>query len=299
MKTSHILVLLLLLIPGVTLSAVYKWVDEAGRVHYGDAPPEGAAAETVVVPEGPSEAEVGRAREQMKEKMRLYEKFSDQASPPKPSEEVSRNAERPVVVPNHVACGSPIFDLVKGPSAKSLAPISPTALNKDERRSLHGLFNTAKGRWRGSIIESTCLDGASDRNSGLRSFKAEATVEWNPRGSQLLIDTDTFEKETGITRGVAQLFEVGDALYFSDTSTPGFNKTTDTIAREGNKVEILALDRDLVSFLIKRRIPTGLGTRIPRAEVRQLMISGRTLKFMELHYHNDALTGSSAWVLSR
>ncbi len=281
------------------MAAAFKWVDDAGRVHYGDAPPEGSAAETVVVPEGPSEAEVERARQQMEEKKRLYEEFSEEAGPPEPADEASREAERSVVIPDHVACGSPISDLVKGPSAETYTPISPTALNKDRRSTLHGLFKKAEASWRGSIVELTCLDGASGEKIRIRNFEAEATLDWNPRKSQLVIDTETVGMETGMTKEVIQMFEVGDALYFSDTNTPGFNKTPDTIAREGNKVEILILDRDLVSFLIKRRIPTDVGTRIPRAEVRQLSISGRTMKFMELHYHNRVLTDSSAWVLNR
>jgi len=82
------------------------------------------------------------------------------------------------------------------------------------------------------------------------------------------------------------------------TKTPDFIKRTDTIAVEGNKVEILGLDRKLVSFLIKRRVPTG-GARIPRAGIRQLEVSTRSFKLTELYYHNEMLTGSRAWVLKR
>ena len=194
------------------------------------------------------------------------------------------------VTPDHVVCTSPLSDLVQGASAETHTPISPTALTKAQQKTLNILFGKVEASWRGAMIELTCLDSSSEPRSKITKFEAQATVNWNARRSQLLID---------ITKLVTQIFEVGDTLYFSDNKSADFLKTADTIARGGNKVEVLALDREKVSFLIKRRIRTGAHTRIPRPVVRQLEISGRTLKLIEIYYHNEMLVGSRTWVLKR
>ncbi len=290
MNKGYLVVFLLLLISGVTLAAVYKWVDQSGRVHYGDSPPQDSDAELVVVPEGPSQMEVERARQQMQQKIERYEKFSEEVSPSEPLETPSQEAESGIVTADHVVCTSPLSDLVKGPSAKTYTPISPTALTKAQQKSLNILFGKIEASWKGAMTELTCLDSSSEPRSRTRNFEAQATVNWNARRSQLLID---------ITKLVTQIFEVGDALYFNDTKSADFIKTEDTIARDGNKVEVLTLDRKKVSFLTKRRMRAGAHTRIPRPEVRQLEISGRTLKLIELYYHNEMLVGSRTWVLKR
>lgn len=299
MNKAYLVVFVLLLISGATLAAVYKWVDQSGRVHYGDSPPQGSDAELVAVPKGPSQMEVERARQQAQQKIERYEKFSEEVSPSEPLEKSSQEADSRVVTPDHLVCNSPLSDLVRGPSAETYTPISPTSLTKAQQKSLDILFDKAEASWQGAIVELTCLDGSSEPRSRMTNFEAQATVDWNARRSQLLIDTDSVGKESGIRKRVTQIFEVGDALYFSDTKSADFIKTADTIARDGNEVEVLTLDRKKVSFLIIRRIPTDTHTRIPRAEVRQLEISGRTLKLIELYYQNKMLAGSRTCILNR
>jgi hypothetical protein len=69
MNKGNLGVFLLFLIGGIALAEVYKWVDESGKVHYGDSPPAESGAESVALPEGPSQEEVERARQQMQEKI--------------------------------------------------------------------------------------------------------------------------------------------------------------------------------------------------------------------------------------
>lgn len=54
MNKSCLAALLFLLIGGISEAGVYKWVDESGRVHYGDHPPEGEGAQSVAAPAGSS-----------------------------------------------------------------------------------------------------------------------------------------------------------------------------------------------------------------------------------------------------
>lgn len=76
-----------LLMAGAVSAEVYKWVDEQGRVHYGDARPADRAVETVRTPVRPSGEEVLRAnsrldalreREQAAQKTRAEEERNAQ-----------------------------------------------------------------------------------------------------------------------------------------------------------------------------------------------------------------------------
>ena len=50
----HLLALVLALALPVASAQVYKWVDEKGRVHYGEKPPVGAKSSTLKPPTAPS-----------------------------------------------------------------------------------------------------------------------------------------------------------------------------------------------------------------------------------------------------
>ena len=63
MKKSALFLLITLLTTGVVTSAVYKWVDEEGKVHYGDSPASVRGAEQIEIEQGPSEKEVQQTRE--------------------------------------------------------------------------------------------------------------------------------------------------------------------------------------------------------------------------------------------
>jgi hypothetical protein len=47
---KNILVVLACLVPVLVQAEVYRWVDEQGRIHFGDLPPERRSAETVDLP---------------------------------------------------------------------------------------------------------------------------------------------------------------------------------------------------------------------------------------------------------
>lgn len=295
MNKGNLVVLLLLLMGGVTLAAVYKWVDESGRVHFGDSPPPESDAQQVEVPEGPSQEKVEQARQRMQEKLDQYEKFSEEARPSEPLEKPSQEADMRVVTPDNIACFAPLSDLVQGPSAETFTPITPTPLTKAQQKSLANLFDEGNTRllWRGTISDLQCMGSpTAPIKSQIRNFEARTTMDWDVHKSRFTIETDTIGKESGVTKRLVHRFEVGDALYFNDASSGN-------LAQDGNKVEVLSLNQGMVTFFIKRRIRTALGTRIPRGEVWHLEISGRTLKLIELHYHNDMLTDSRTWILSR
>lgn len=56
--------ILVLLFAGGAVAAIYKWVDEQGKVHYGDSPKDKQRAQKIETKPGPSEADIQDAREQ-------------------------------------------------------------------------------------------------------------------------------------------------------------------------------------------------------------------------------------------
>lgn len=293
MNKGNLVVLLLLLLGGGTLAAVYKWVDESGRVHYGDSPPPQSDVQSVEVPEGPTQEEIERARQQMQEKIEQYEGLSEEISPPEHTEKSSQQAATHIVILDDVACFSQLSEVIQGPSSETYTPIKPTALSKTQKKTLLNLFNRMEAFWRGKITDLTCMGSSSDPRRKITNYEARTTIDWDSHVSRLTLETDSVGRETHAVERLFQRFEVGDALYFTDY------KQADIIALEGNKVEVLNIAQNIVSFITKRHIPTGSHARRPRAEVRHLEISGRTLKLVELYYHNEMLTGSRVWALDR
>jgi hypothetical protein len=293
MKNGRLLALLLPLIGAAGVAGVYKWVDESGKVHFGDAPPEGGAVQSVDIPEAPSQEKIEKARRQMRERMDRYEKFSEEMRPPAPVERPPQEDERRASLPDNAECFSPLSDLVQGPSGDTFTPITSRPLTREQQELLLGLFADAAGHWQGTISSLTCTGSSEAPERRIAIHQAETTVGWDARQSRLTIDTDSVEEENRATRQLFHRLEVGDILFFSDA------ERADIINIEGNEVELLVLDRSSLSFLLKRRIRTGGQTRIPRAEIRNLTIVDRTFKMTEFYYNNGVLTGFDTWNLDR
>jgi hypothetical protein len=262
-------------------------------VHYGDSPPPQADMQSVEVPEGPAQEEIERARQQMHEKIEQYEGLSEEISPPEHPGKSSERAETHPIAPDNVKCFSPLSESVQGPSAETHTPIIPTLLTRLQQRRLINLFKRMEASWRGTISDLTCMGSSSEPRRRITTYEARTAIHWDSHESRLTIETDSEARETHAVERTFQRFEVGDALYFTDY------KQADVIDLEGNKVEVLQITDNKVSFHIKRRIQAGGHARRPRAEIRYLEISGRAMKFIELYYHNELLTGSKVWTLDR
>jgi hypothetical protein len=290
---SSMTAVLFLLIGGVSEAEVYKWVDEAGRVHYGDHPPQGSDAQSVAVPAGPSQQAVEPARPQLHEMQGQSKGSSKEPSLPKAASESSQSAYGGVLPFDGVACFSPLSDAVKGPAAETFTAIAPTSLTGSQQESLRAMFSMIEAHWRGRITDVKCTGDASAPTARTTHFEADAAGEWVERRSIFTLETKLTGEETRSVERLTERFEVGDALYFSDY------KSTGSIALEGNKVELLEQNPHMASFLIKRWLPTGSGGRLPHAEIRRLDISDDTLRQTELYYYGAVLTGRRTWVLNR
>lgn len=291
MNKGNLVVILLILVVGGALAAVYKWVDESGRVHYGDSPPPQSDMQSVEVPEGPTREEVERARQEMQEKIEQYKGLSEAIRPPDQPEKPSQQAVNLIATPDNVACFSPLSEIIQGPSSRTYTPIKPTSLSKAQQMSLQILFKRMEAFWRGKITDLTCMGSSSEPITKITDYEARTVIDWDSHIARLTLETDAVGRETHAVERFFHRLEVGDALFFTD------HKLADIVALEGNKVELLNITHNLVSFIIKRRYQTGSHSRRPRTEIRYLEISGRTLKLVELYYHNETLTGSRVWAL--
>ncbi|MCZ6871088.1 MAG: DUF4124 domain-containing protein [Gammaproteobacteria bacterium] len=56
-RTLFCLIITLVLVPSLTQAEVYKWVDEWGKTHFGDRPPDEGVAEKVKIKAPPTEAQ--------------------------------------------------------------------------------------------------------------------------------------------------------------------------------------------------------------------------------------------------
>lgn len=65
MSQRTLLFIVCILLPVPAAAGIYKWVDEGGRTHYSDSPPEGGSHE-VETESGPGDEEIRRARDELK-----------------------------------------------------------------------------------------------------------------------------------------------------------------------------------------------------------------------------------------
>lgn len=289
----HLAAVSFILIGGVAEATVYKWVDEAGRVNYGDRPPVIGDAQSPEVLEDFSPEEVGPMSPQLHEKPEQPRDSSKETTLLKPAGGLSRPPDGRIFSFDDVACFSPLSDPVKGSAAAVTAAIRPTSLTEMQQESLRTMFGMVEARWRGRIAAVKCAGDASAPTITTTHFEADATGEWIERQSRLILETKMTGEEDRSVKRLTERFEVADALYFSDF------KSTGTVALKGNEVEVLSQTRNMVTFLIKRWLPTGAGGRLPHAEIRQLDVSGGMLRQTELYYYGGVLTGRRTWVINR
>ena len=282
--------LIALLLMEEAAAVAYKWVDESGRVHYGDRPPAEREARVIDLPKGPSRQEIERARRLKETGLRKNRKFGGGDRPAMFLRDESQATKTRTSYPDKVACFAPLSTLVPGTSGRALEPIRPTTLSRAQQNMLTRLFSRTAGRWRGTISEVRCISETADPDRQIKNGKAESAVVWMKGKSQLTIETN-YSLDSGRVGRIFHNLQVGNALFFIGSSTTRF-------AIKRNETEVLKLADSLVSFLTKWGLETRTGSRLG-AQVRQLEIRGKALKVTELFYTQGKLSGAQTLLLSR
>ena len=78
--TVPVFVLLMLSCPLSGHSAIYKWVDEKGQVHFGDCPPDDCEVEELTLPEGPADKDIEAAQEKLRKTLESRQSYDKEQS---------------------------------------------------------------------------------------------------------------------------------------------------------------------------------------------------------------------------
>jgi uncharacterized protein DUF4124 len=284
------LFLLLVIFCGASHAQVYKWVDENGKVNFGDSPPEGVSAQAVDMPDGPSEQEVEKAQQELQETLDARQQ----------SESADRNSQSPVAelvgsrsVPEF-ACYTPIEDVLRGPTRAAYTPVEPTAVTQAQKNKARGVLALAKGAWRGSAVELNCSGQIDAPRSDVLHFTVTSTGTWKPQESLLVLSHAASGSRNRVSETRNSYIAVSDALYFFEAPGDAGATIQRTLAQRGNQAEGLYLDDVSLAFMINRR-----SFNVWRTELRLLVVEGRKLTYTELYFHQNLLTGSRVWSVSR
>ncbi len=276
---------------GGVAAAVYKWVDESGTVHYGDQPPEAADAQSVILPEGPSQQEVEQAQQQMRRKLEQQRQSEKEEVPSAPKEKSPQATRAGVIIPDKLECHTQLSDVVQGPSGETYTPARSAPLSKAQKKSLEKLFSKIDGRWQGTITHIGCKGKVSEPKSWITKGKVRTNADWNARESLLSIESD-YTGESGAVDRLFHNIKLGHVLYFTEHPTR-------SIDRKHNEAEVLALNQKGLLLLTKPWQEKFGGGALPGAHIRHLEISGRKLKLKELFFHMGILVDSRSWVLGK
>jgi hypothetical protein len=110
--------LVLLLVQGVALADVYRWVDEDGRVHFTDRPPPGEGEQLEIAPAPGPQRPSGRAADAVPDRdrlLRMFEKRREErkaakAEADKERARLRRDCDRLAGALRRYQSGGPVYD---------------------------------------------------------------------------------------------------------------------------------------------------------------------------------------------
>ncbi|MEH6588739.1 MAG: DUF4124 domain-containing protein [Halioglobus sp.] len=285
------LLFFLVIFSAASHAQVYKWVDENGKVHFGDSPPEAANAQAVDLPAGPSEKQVEQAQQELQQTLEARQQ-SDAVSTAAASDDVV-TPTGPQPVPDF-ACYTPIEDVLRGPTRAAYTPIQPTEVTEAQKAKARSVLALAKGRWRGTAVELNCSGQVDAPRSQVLHFTVNSMGTWKPKESLLVLANSASGSRDRVSETRNSFIAVSDALYFFEAPGDSGATVQRTMAQRGNQAEGLYLDDISLAFMINRR-----NFNVWQRELRLLVVDGRKLTYTELYFHQNILTGSRVWSVSR
>lgn len=280
--------ILLFLLTGAAHADLHKWVDESGQVNYGDCPPADCTSQTVDIPNPPSQEEVDRARERLERHQEIIQKLR-----------TSRQDASPVItpapqklIPRELPCFDPLENILIGSAGELFTPIIPTILTNKQRRDLSQLFHKLDSHWRKGKASITICGQMPKHLVTVKKHEDDDTrieVNTNTTKNRLSMKLEWFDSKEAIRGADFISLLAGDRLYFS--TKPHFQN----IAKPGNSVQILHLDKKSMLFLIKPRIRRGF----PYPQLRYLVVSDNKGTLTELYYARNKLVERRNWLFAK
>jgi hypothetical protein len=269
---------------------VYKWVDENGKVNFGDKPPEEVNAQAVDLPPGPSDQEVEKAQQELQQTLEARQESETVDSDSTPQEAAPTG---PRSVPEF-ACFTPIEDVLRGPTRAAYKPITPTDVTEAQKTRARSVLALASGSWRGTGVELNCSGQVDAPRSDVLNFNVSSIGTWRPRENLLVLANSANGSRRRLSETRNSFIAVSDALYFFEVAGDAGKSMQRNMSQRGNQAEGLYLDDVSLAFMINRR-----SFNVWRRELRLLVVSGRNLTYTELYFHQNLLTGSRVWTVSR
>lgn len=288
-----VLLLLLMYFVGPSAGKVCKWVDEDGRVHYGDCPPGDSTAEQIEISPGPAVKPVPQAT-QSEEKPAQTGKLQEETVESESKIQHEQDSQAWVD-----KCFSTPSESLGGEEVSIHEPVATRPLAPREYRMLSGMFRTLAGRgtgiWDGDIEEVICHGTERSPRRGVKNYEVVLRAE-RSLDNILTMEADISSAKTHRTEFLWLLLKK-DWLRFGDEDT-------------GNRdlprwdIEILYIGINSLSFMRKfhTRTRDQMGSprgAVRRLELRAIKLSGRSLVIREWFYAQGTLDRMRTWELMR
>ena len=277
---------LLALLAGGPLPAaeVYKWVDEEGRVHYGDQAPSKGEAERLQIESAVTGVSIAPAQEGI-----------GAPAPSSPDEQAStKTPDAPVP---QAAAGIPrchsSLEAVLGPNSALLADdaLLP-ALTSEEQERVAALLRSVRGRWKADVVEVQCHDRPATPASMELRHQGDIHMDWPYRGPWIL-QARLEELEHRVVRDEVLWLQVEEGMLFA-----GISETTET-TREQSRVAPLSVGEDHLSWARRYRQLSAFGQSVSRTELRTLRVVGEGYTLVEFFYVQDLLSAYRSWSIGK
>ena len=275
MRQLLVLLLSLLLAPWAG-AAIYRWVDDAGTVHFGDCAPPDCPSEEVEL--GPGNVVPGF-------KVEPEPAGEPMPAPSEPSAPVARQRALP-------ACYDAPEDFLGPDFADPFRLQRPRQLTSEEQSDLERLLRGLEGWWNGRTEDRTCRGEVQAPEVLVDRYRADLEVQ---RGTDAVWrftwDLDD-EASPQRIRGLFWFFQNDGRLGWGD------RRFVDP-AGEQWEPEVLGVDPEGVRFVRIYRQRSGGGGVLRRLDYFRLRRVDRRLEIDELTYTQGYLSGSRHWSLER
>ena len=270
-------------------AGICKWVDDEGKVHYGDCPAASRKSEEIQVAPTPSDQKIQEAQDRFKRLQKHEKTLRESLEEEVLSEDVKQAEEAVIIDPNEAGCFTPLAETWGDRISDTRDELRHRPITDKEIRQLTKLFRSLKGHWRGSMEDIVCVRPGATPPVKNYSYDIRLNARWQA-DKQFLIEADL----TGIeTRSVIQQFYwflvKRDGLYFRRATTD----ISFELYQPGNVVEILTIENNRFTFFWRR------GGAVRRANVFSLRKLGKKFTIRELFYVQGTLTGIRVWAIGK
>ena len=286
---------------------IYKWIDEEGCVHFGDAPPDFESAEEISVDAFPV-SETPTADQRTNE-IDVKEPIGrvDAKEPARESSQQETDDAKQFGFISATCLDSfaSLLDLEKEAEADApgiFEPLSPRQLERDEFTQLGNFLPKLDRRWSGTINEILCMGPDRSIREKKHTWRVTAVGSWSSSG--VLDFRFDRTRDDGVRRQDQISISIqNNQLRFRSgrgpmvTSSPSFRRNP---PKQCDDVEILSIDRNGMAFFNKyrRRFGPRQGS-VQVQDVYSFRVMDRAFQIDQVSYVQGRLVEKSTWSLRR